>query len=216
MSGLTTFVQSMPLLAHAAISTIWISLLSLFIGFFIGTGVCAARLSRHAVLRWIGGVYVGVFRGVPMLVQLLVAYYCLPFIGINVPPLVAAVGTASLCTASYIAEIMRGGFLGIPAGQLEAARVLGMSWFDMLVRIQVPQALRLTLPALVNEMILLLKASSLISVVGVEELTRTAQNVAASTFEPLPAYLGAAVIYLCINGVLALAGQAAERRLKIA
>jgi polar amino acid transport system permease protein len=214
MFSTTVFVQGLPLLLHAALATIGISLAGLVIGFFVAIGVCAARLSPKRWLRMFGGAYVFFFRGVPMLVQLLLVYYLLPFAGINVSPIVAALSAVSLCSASYIAEILRGGFLSIPPGHLEAARMLGLSPFDMVRRILVPQAFRLTLPSLVNEMVLLIKASSLISVVGVAELTRTAQNIAASTYRPLEAYLAAGLIYFVICGALALVAHAAEYRLQ--
>ncbi len=214
MFSTTVFLQGMPLLLRAALATIGVSLTGLFIGFFVAVGVCAARLSGNRAARRFGGAYVFFFRGVPMLVQLLLVYYLLPFAGINVSPLVAAVSAVSLCSASYIAEILRGGFLSIPPGHIEAARMLGLSPVDTLRRILVPQAFRLTLPSLVNEMVLLIKASSLISVVGVAELTRTAQNIAASTYRPLEAYLAAGLIYFVICGALALIAHAAEYRLK--
>ncbi|CAH2903401.1 MAG: Glutamate transport membrane-spanning protein [uncultured Paraburkholderia sp.] len=216
MFSTTVFLQGMPLLLHAALATIGVSLTGLFIGFFVAVGVCAARLSGNRAARRFGGAYVFFFRGVPMLVQLLLVYYLLPFAGINVSPLVAAISAVSLCSASYIAEILRGGFLSIPPGHIEAARMLGLSPFDTLRRILVPQAFRLspTLPSLVNEMVLLIKASSLISVVGVAELTRTAQNIAASTYRPLEAYLAAGLIYFVICGALALIAHATEYRLK--
>jgi polar amino acid transport system permease protein len=160
-----------------------------------------------------GTVYVSFFRGVPMLVQLLLFYYFLPSVGLDLPALVAAVGTLALCTAAYQAEILRGGFLAVPRGEVEAARVLGLSAWKTLLRIQLPLAVRATLPSLINEMIMLLKASSLISVVGVAELTRTSQNIAASTFRPLEIYVAAGAIYFVINGVLALGGRLVERRL---
>lgn len=210
----TVFAQGLPLLLQAAVWTVAISLAGLAIGFFVATGVCAARLATHPAARAFGGAYVFFFRGVPMLVQLLLIYYLLPFVGINVPPLVAAVGATALCSASYIAEILRGGFLGIPPGQLEAARILGLSRLAVLSRIQVPLAIRLTLPSLVNEMVLLIKASSLVSVVGVAELTRTAQNIAASTYRPLEAYLAAGLIYFAINGSLALVAHVTEHRIR--
>ena len=150
MFSMTVFLQGLPLLLHAAIATVGISLTGLVIGFFVAIGVCSARLSVHRSARMFGGAYVFFFRGVPMLVQLLLVYYLLPFVGINVSPLVAAISAVSLCSASYIAEILRGGFMSIPPGHIEAARMLGMSPFDMLRRIQVPQAFRLTLPSLVN------------------------------------------------------------------
>ena len=214
MFSMPVFLQGLPLLLHAAIATVGISLTGLVIGSFVAIGVCSARLSAHHAARMFGGAYVFFFRGVPMLVQLLLVYYLLPFVGINVSPLVAAISAVSLCSASYIAEILRGGFLSIPPGQIEAARMLGMSPLDMLRRIQVPQAFRLTLPSLVNEMVLLIKASSLISVVGVAELTRTAQNIAASTYRPLEAYLAAGLIYFVICGTLALVAHGAEHRLQ--
>jgi polar amino acid transport system permease protein len=214
MFSTTVFVQGMPLLLHAALATIGVSLTGLFIGFFVAVGVCAARLSPNRAARRFGGAYVFFFRGVPMLVQLLLVYYLLPFAGINVPPLVAAIGTVSLCSASYIAEILRGGFLSIPPGQIEAARMLGLPPLDTLRRILVPQAFRLTLPSLVNEMVLLIKASSLISVVGIAEITRTAQNIAASTYRPLEAYVAAGLIYFVICGALSLVAHAAEVRLQ--
>ncbi|HZZ04682.1 amino acid ABC transporter permease [Paraburkholderia sp.] len=214
MFSTTVFLQGLPLLLHAALATIGISLTGLLIGFFVAIGVCAARLSPKRSARMFGGAYVFFFRGVPMLVQLLLVYYLLPFAGINVSPIVAAVSAVSLCSAAYIAEILRGGFLSIPSGHIEAARMLGLSPFDMLRRILVPQAFRLTLPSLVNEMVLLIKASSLISVVGVAELTRTAQNIAASTYRPLEAYVAAGLIYFVICGSLALVAHAAEYRLQ--
>ncbi|PTB18950.1 amino acid ABC transporter [Trinickia symbiotica] len=214
MFSLSVFVQGMPLLLHAALATVGISLAGLLIGFFVAVAVCSARLSSSKTWQMAGGAYVFFFRGVPMLVQLLLVYYLLPFVGINVPPLVAAISTVALCSASYVAEILRGGFLSIPPGQLEAAQMLGLSPFDMLRRIQVPQAFRLTLPSLVNEMVLLIKASSLISVVGVAEITRTAQNIAASSYRPLEAYAAAGLIYFVICGALSFAAHAAELRLQ--
>jgi polar amino acid transport system permease protein len=209
----TVFTQGFPLLLHGAITTVGISLAGLAIGFFVALAVCGARLSVNPATRAAGGAYVFFFRGVPLLVQLLLVYYLLPFAGINVPPLVAAISAVSLCSAAYIAEILRGGFLSIAPGQIEAARMLGMRSLDMLWRVQVPQAMRLTLPSLANEMVLLIKASSLISVVGVAEITRTAQNVAAGTYRPLEAYLAAGLIYFVINGTLAAFAHLAEHRL---
>jgi polar amino acid transport system permease protein len=214
MFSFNVFMQGVPLLLHAALATVGISLAGLLIGFFVAVAVCSARLSASKAWQIAGGAYVFFFRGVPMLVQLLLVYYLLPFVGINVPPLVAAISTVALCSASYVAEILRGGFMSIPPGQLEAARMLGLSPLDMLRRIQVPQAFRLTLPSLVNEMVLLIKASSLISVVGVAEITRTAQNIAASSYRPLEAYVAAGLIYFVICGTLSLAAHAAELRLQ--
>jgi polar amino acid transport system permease protein len=212
MLDFQTIFESFPMLIHAAQMTVFVSAVGLLIGFLIAIGVASACLSPVGIIRRIGNFYVFFFRGVPLIVQLMLAYYFLPTLGINVPPLVAAIVAISFCEGAYLGEILRGGFLGIPRGQLEATQLLGFSRFDTLVRIEIPQALKLTTPSLISEMILLVKASSLISVVGVAEITRTAQNIVATTFTPLEIYLAAGFMYFVINGVLSLAGHFAERR----
>ena len=209
-----TLLESLPLLAKALLITLQTSLAGLAIGFVIGIAVASLRLSPQPLLRRLGGAYIFVFRGVPLLVQLLFIYYLLPRIGLpNLPPVGAAVIGLSLAAGAYIAEIFRGGFLAIPPGQMEAADVLGLSPWQTLIRIKVPQAIRLTLPALINEMILLIKASSLVSVVGLADLTRVAQNLAASNYLFLQTYLVLALFYCAINIPLAACGSLLERRL---
>ncbi len=201
------------LLIQAAFYTVAISAISIVIGFAIGMCVAAARLSVNPWLAVPARVFVSFFRGVPLLVQLLLIYNLLPVIGINVPSVVAAVVGLSLCTAAYQAENLRGGFASVPRGLLEAADMAGLSPFQQLVRIRAPIAFRLTLPSLVNEAILILKASSLVSVVGVIELTRMAQNLDTSLYKPLQLYAAAGLLYFIINRGIAFAGTAAERRL---
>lgn len=208
-------LQNLPLLVDALLVTLKVSLAALAFGFVIGILVGSLRLSPSPLLRRLGGAYIFVFRGIPLLVQLLLIYYFLPRIGLpNVSPTAAAIIGLSLAAGAYIAEIMRGGFLAIPGGQLEAAGLLGLSAGQMLLRIRVPQAVRLTLPALINEMILLIKASSLVSVVGLADLTRTAQNLAASDYMFVQDYLMLAGFYCLINIPLAFFGGVLERRLK--
>ncbi|GLK83866.1 amino acid ABC transporter [Ancylobacter defluvii] len=215
MFDFNLIIKSLPMLLQASVWTVIYSLSSVAIGFCIGTLMCAAGLSASRLGRGVAAFYVSFFRGVPLLVQLLISYYCLPLIGVNVPSSVAAVGTLALCTGAYIAEILRGGFLGIPHGLVEAARMVGLSRAQILTRIEVPLAVRFTLPSLVNETTMMVKASSLISVVGVLELTRLAQNIATSTFQPLEIYLTAGAIYFVINGVITLAGRFAESRFRL-
>jgi polar amino acid transport system permease protein len=202
------------LLVEAARLTILLSFVSICVfGFLIGVLVCAGMLSENRWARRAGRVYVSFFRGVPLLVQLLLIYYLLPSIGLDVPPVVAAIAGMSLCTAAYQAEIMRGGFAGVPRGLVEAADMCGLSRLDTFRRIRLPIAVKLVLPALVNEAIMMLKSSSLVSVVGVVELTRMAQDLAASTYRPLELYAAAGLIYLVINVVVALLGRGLEARL---
>lgn len=202
------------LLVEAARLTILLSVVSIGVfGFLIGVLVCAGMLSENAWARCAGRLYVSFFRGVPLLVQLLLIYYLLPSIDLDVPPVAAAIAGMSLCTAAYQAEIMRGGFAGVPRGLVEAADMCGMSRLDTFRRIRLPIAVKLVLPALVNEAIMMLKSSSLVSVVGVVELTRMAQDLAASTYRPLELYAAAGLIYLVINIVVALLGRGLEARL---
>ena len=116
-------------------------------------------------------------------------------------------GTVGLCCAAYMGEILRGGFALVPKGGVEAARLLGLSPRQILLRIQLPIAVQAMRPAIINEAILIVKASSLISVVGILELTRSAQALASSTFEPLPSYALCGAIYLVINVSLSLLAQ---------
>src|SRR5262249_26390383 len=147
------------------------------LGLTIGMGVCAATLSPRRALSLAGRLFVSFFRGAPLLVQLLLIYNLLPVLGINVPGVVAAVTGLSLCTAAYQAENLRGGFAGVPRGLIEAADMVGLTPVQQFLRIRAPIAFRLAFPALVSEAIMILKASSLISVVGIVELTRMAQDL---------------------------------------
>ena len=126
---------------------------------------------------------------------------------------VAAIGALALSSAAYQAEILRGALNAVPRGQGEAATALGFSGLDIWRRILLPQALRISTPPLINEFILLIKASSLVSVVGIAELTRVSMNIATQTYRPLEAYVGGGLFYLAINLCLAGLGAVAERRL---
>ena len=199
------------LLVQACGYTVVISAVSITIGLAIGTAVSGAMLSSHKALAAAGRTFVSFFRGAPLLVQLLLIYNLLPMLGLNVPSLVAAVIGLSLCTAAYQAENLRGGFASVPRGLLEAAEMVGLSPFQQFWRIRAPIALRMTLPALINEAIMILKASSLVSVVGVVELTRMAQDLAASTFKPLQLFAAAGLIYFVVNWFVAMGGTALEK-----
>jgi len=201
------------LLVQASGWTVAISSVSIVIGLAIGACVSALMLARSAWLSCPARIFVSFFRGTPLLVLLLLIYNLLPLIGINVPSVVAAIIGLSLCTAAYQAENLRGGFASVPKGYLEAAQMLGMSDLQQFFRIRAPIALRMTLPALTNEAIMILKASSLVSVVGVVELTRMAQDLAASTYLPLQLFACAGLIYLVINTVLAWSARRVERRM---
>ena len=200
-------------LTQAAGVTLALSLAGIALGFLVGAAACVARLSGRRWLAALGAVYVSVFRGVPLLVQLLFIYYFLAEFGFDVPALAAAIGGLGLASGAYQAEILRGSLNAVPRGQSEAAMSVGMTPLDVWRRILLPQALRISIPPLINEFILLLKASSLVSVVGIAELTRVSMNIASLTYRPLEAYVGGGLFYLAINLCLSGLGAVAERRL---
>ncbi|MEW9308669.1 MULTISPECIES: amino acid ABC transporter permease [Labrys] len=212
MFSLNAFVKSFHALALGVPSTLIVSLLGIAIGLLVGALICAGALSLSPVLRRVAAVWISFFRGVPLMVQLLLMFYLLPVAGINVPPMVAAVLAVGLCSSAYVAEIWRGAINALPRGQAEAAVAIGMLPRSIWTRIILPQAVRLSLPALVNELILLVKASSLVSLVGIWEITRASQAEAGASYRPLEAYVAAGCLYLVINLCLAALGRYLERR----
>lgn len=212
MFSFQVIIDNIPQLLWAARLTLLVSVLGVAIGLVLGAALCAARISPLRSIRTASAIYTSFFRGVPLLVQLLLFYYMLPVIGLNVPAMVAAVGTVGLCSSAYVAEYLRGAINAIPPGQREAAVTLGFAPTRIWTRIILPQAFRISLPALINELILLVKASSLVSLVGITELTRTSQALSSATYRPLEIFSSAAAVYLVINLSLALLGRFLERR----
>lgn len=207
--------RNLPYLLEAAGYTALVSGIGMIIGLAIGIVICIAKLSGTGILRRLASLYISVFRGVPLLVQILAFFYILPHVGLDLPALTCAVLSVGLCAAAYNAEILRGAIQAIPHGQLEAAYATGMTPPTVWRRILFPQALRISLPSLVNELVLLVKASSLASVIGIAELTRTAQNIAGQTFRYFEIYATAGVLYLALSLSLAMAGRAAEKWLLV-
>ncbi|ETX12642.1 amino acid ABC transporter [Marinomonas ushuaiensis DSM 15871] len=213
MLDFSTLPVALPLLWDGVQMTLFLSLMAVVLGLMVGVLMCLARLSSHYAVRFFAQLYISLFRGVPLLVQLMVTYYCLPLIGINIPALVAATACIGLCASAYMTEILRGGFLSLPTGQKESATMVGLNQFQVLLFIELPQVIRLTIPGIINEAILLVKASSLISAVGITELTRISQNLASSNFQPFEFYLTAAGIYFIINSMISAFGFWLEARI---
>jgi polar amino acid transport system permease protein len=202
------------LLSGAAI-TVALSVVSILVGAALGLMLAFGLRSKSAIPRHVCGVYRSFWRGTPLLVQLLMAFYLLPLIGLEVSPFVAALTALSLNTAAFQAEIYRAGLAEIPEGQVEAARMLGIREWTIRRRIQVPQMFRLVMPPFINETIIIIKNSSLVSVIAVTELTRRSQQIASTTFKPLEVYFLAGLIYVAINLSLAYLGQRVEKRLAV-
>ena len=193
-------VTSFPLLLLGAGVTIKITAMSVALGVLIGLFVGIARICRVRPLRFLAAVYVDFFRGTPLLVQIFFFYFAVPVItGQRIDPYVAAVGSCGINSGAYVAEIVRAGIQSIDEGQMEAGRSLGMTWAQTMRYIIVPQAIKRVIPPLGNEFIALLKDSSLVSVIGFEELTRRGQLIIAKTYGSLEIWFSVAIIYLVMT-----------------
>jgi His/Glu/Gln/Arg/opine family amino acid ABC transporter permease subunit len=202
-------------LAKAAITvTIPLTIISFIVGLIIALGVALARLSKNPLLSNVARFYISIIRGTPLLVQLFIIFYALPEFGVRIDPFPAAIIAFSLNVGGYAAEIIRSSIQSIPKGQWEAAETIGFNYVGALRRIILPQAARVAVPPLSNTLISLVKDTSLASTILVTELFRTAQNVAAPTFEFFALYGTAAAYYWVICLVLSFGQSRLEHRLE--
>ncbi len=192
--------HALPLLLLGAGVTIEITAVSVAIGFIIGLFVGVARIGSIKWLRILAAIYTNCIRGTPLLVQIFLIYFALPMvIGERVEPFAAAVAACGINSGAYVAEIFRAGIQAIDKGQMEAGRALGMSWLQTMYYIILPQAIKNILPPLGNEFIAMLKDSSLVSVIGFEELTRRGQLIIAETYGSFEIWASVAVLYLIMT-----------------
>jgi polar amino acid transport system permease protein len=209
-------VRSFPLLLMGAGVTVQITALSVGFGLLIGMFVGIARLAKLTPVRLAATVYVDFIRGTPLLVQIFIIYFALPIIlGTRIDPFVAAIMACSINSGAYVAEIFRGGIQSIDKGQMEAGRSLGMSWAQTMRYVILPQAFKRIIPPLGNEFIAMLKDSSLVSVIGFEELTRRGQLIIARTYGSFEIWLTVAFIYLIMTLTISRLVDYLERRYKI-
>ena len=192
-------VHYFPFLAKGALLTLEISILSLILGLIFGLSAALGKLSRNPVLRSIAVFYIWLIRSTPLLVQLFIIYFGLPQLGIDLGPYISGVLGLGLNVGAYNAETIRGGIQSVRKGQKEAARSLGMSSALAMRRIILPQALRIIVPPLGNNFIILIKDTSLVSTITLVELTLTAQRFIGSTYKPFEMYVMAAFLYAVLT-----------------
>lgn len=215
-------IKVMPQLLKGAVLTVEITSLSVFFGMLIGLIMGLGKLSKKAYLKIPAMIYIDSIRGTPLFVQILLFYYGLPnlyfqFTGkpFTIDPMIAAVVVCSLNSGAYVAEIVRAGIQSIERGQMEAARSLGMSHTQAMRYIILPQAFKRIVPPLGNEFIVLLKDTSLLSVIGVVELTQSGKLYVAATYAAFPAYIGVALVYLVMTLTISRFVAWTERRLGV-
>lgn len=208
------------LMLEGAKVTILISLIALVFGFILGLLICLMKMSKFKILRWLASAYVQILRGTPLFVQIFIIYFGLPQFDINFPDIgplssdfVTGAFALSINSSAYVAEIFRSGIQSVDNGQMEASRSLGLGYIDTMRYVIIPQAVKNVLPALGNEFITLVKESSIISVIGVQELMFRAGIVRTSIMKPFEPYIVAALMYLIITSVLSWLVGLLEKKL---
>ncbi|WBU58934.1 amino acid ABC transporter permease [Paracoccus albus] len=190
--------QVFPFFIEAAWVTIQLSVLTTILGLIMGALGTSARLSRSSILRFIGAAYVSVFRGTPALIQLFLLYFGGPQIGIQLSAFWAGVIGLGLNIGAYMTETMRGAIISVDKGQTEAARAIGLSRWQTMRQVVLPQAMRLMVRPLGVNINALIKGTALVAPISVVELTYTAQRYIGSTYRPFEMFLLAGVLYLII------------------
>lgn len=205
--------MALPLLAQGALVTMWISAVAIALGTLGGLVFGLVALSPSRFGRRCVAAYVDFVRGTPLLIQIFLIFFVLPSIGIRLSETWAGIVALAFNATGYIAEIVRGTVGSVEHGQAEAARSIGLTQRQILVHVLLPQALRPMLPPLTNELITLVKNSSLLSVISVYELTRAGQAIIATYFVPLEIYILLALFYYAMITALARLSRLVERRL---
>ena len=195
--------------------TIGLAAIALVGGSIAGSLLTLMRVSSNPVLSRVAQFYIFIVQGTPLLVTLFIAYFGATYLGFSVAPLTAIGVAFSFYAAAFLADIWRGAIQSVPAGQREGAHALGLSRAHAMRYIIVPQAIRIATPPTVGFFVQLIKNTSLASVVGIVELTRTSQIVSNATFKPLEVYLTAALLYFLVCFQITLFSRSLEKRLSV-
>ena len=206
-------LEYMPLYMQCFLATLWLSGLALLGAILVGIIACAMRLSQSRTISRIAGVYIESIRSTPLLVQLYFFYFGLPSMGVMLPEWVTGVMALTLNSGAYYAEIIRSGIQAIDSGQIEAGIASGLSYFQRMRYIILPQALGMTIRPMLGQAIVLVKDSSLLSLISIMELTRAGQMLTSDRFMPAEGFLTTAVFYLILYYMLKAFSGWAEKRL---
>ncbi|MED3787076.1 amino acid ABC transporter permease [Peribacillus frigoritolerans] len=209
-------VAALPLLLKGLQVTLYIFVIAIILGFLIGLLVALLRLAPIKILNWIAKVYVDAIRGTPFIVQLFFIYFGVNSLNlISLDSTTAGIITVAINAGAYFAEIIRAGIQSIDKGQTEAARSIGFTGTQTMRYVVLPQAFRRMLPTITNQSIISLKDTSLLSVIGIADLTQQGQIQASATFEAFKVWLAVGVIYFIIIYLLTLIANFIERRVQV-
>ena len=215
-NALALFLDSFPkILLPGLAMTIPLTVISFTIALGIAVVVAMVQHAKLPVLTQLCRAYIWIFRGTPLLVQLFVVFYGLPKVGVLIDPFPAAVIVFSLNEGAYSAETVRAAMEAVPAGQFEAGQCVGMSYFQIMRRIVLPQAMRTAFPPLSNSLIAMVKDTSLAANITVTEMFMATQRIVARTYEPLLLYLEVGLVYLLFSTVLTFVQRAGEKKLSV-
>jgi polar amino acid transport system permease protein len=205
--------EYMPFFLEGLRNTFLISIISIFLALIVGTIACACRISRWKLLRGVSIAYIESIRSTPLLVQIYFFYFGLPTLGFRIPELQTGILALMLNSGAYMAEIIRAGITSVSTGQIEAGVSSGLNYFQRMRFIILPQALGITVPPLLGQSIVLVKDSSLLSLISVLELTRCGQVLTSERFMPSEAFFTVAFFYLCIYFCLKTLADWSQKKL---
>ncbi|KYK20523.1 amino acid ABC transporter permease [Thermoplasmatales archaeon SG8-52-2] len=208
-------MESLPSLMDGLYITLILTFISLMLGLLLGIGLALGRVYGNKIVSAICIGYIEIIRGTPLLVQLFIIYFGLPSVGIILSPIDAALLGLSLNSGAYQAEYLRGSIQSITSGQMIAARTIGMNKLQSIKNIVLPQALRISIPAWSNELIYLLKYTSIVYIIQVRELTAEGKFIAAETFKFIEIFAIIAVIYLVLTVIFTAIIEQFEKKLRI-
>lgn len=208
-------INEFQFLLKGAYYTMFITLVSMFFGLIIGLFTAIARLRGNILVSGLAKVYVSIIRGTPLLVQIFIIYFGLPDFGISLEPLTAALISLSINIGAFLSETMRGAILSVPKGQMEAALSLGMSYWQAMKRIILPQASRIAIAPMGNTFIGMLKETSLISTITVTELLRASQLLISKHLVVMPFYIAIAIMYWVMSTVFSTILGRIERNMAV-
>lgn len=213
MLEFSIFVDYGPRILLGFWLTLKIVTLAILLGLPLGVVLALGRRARFAPIRWAAGAFIEIFRNTPFMIQVFLFYYVLPFYGLRLPAEQVGVLALAAFGSSYFAEVIRGGIDAVPSGQLESARAIGMSDWQAMRHIVLPQSLAIIIPPLTNQILSLVKESAILSTITVQEMTMTAIRVQGETFRPFEPFIMIALLYWALNEAIAMFMRRVERRI---
>lgn len=219
MDFLRTFQESTPLLIEGIQLTVAISILSLIFGVILGFISCIMGMSKNVVLHGISAVYIWIIRGTPMLVQAFIVYFGMPQVvqvfqpTFRIDPFTAGLITLSLNAGAYLSEIFRSGISAVPKGQVEAARSLGLGSVRTMLKVVLPQATKIAIPSMVNQFIITIKDTSILSVIGLADIVNKAKVYVGKSYQFFATYIFVALYYLVVISILMIFSKYLERKI---